>query len=289
VLLFLAALVLIVGGAVVAAALARFLDSDEGGARSVPAERKTGAASHGRTNPRTASTLPTVKPGAPVTRTTPVPILMYHVIAAAPEDAPFPELYVSPLRFAKQMAHLARHRYDVVTLQQVWDHWHGGARLPRKPVVLSFDDGFRNWYTQAYPILRKHGWVGTMNLALNHLNGVDIPARLVRKLIAAGWELDSHSLTHPDLTLLSSRDLHREAAGSRTRLRKLFGVPVNFFCYPAGRYNDVVITEVRKAGYLGATTTAEGLAVPPTRFALRRVRINGSDDAGSFARKLTPS
>jgi peptidoglycan/xylan/chitin deacetylase (PgdA/CDA1 family) len=214
---------------------------------------------------------------------------MYHVIAAAPEDAPYPELYVRPQRFTEHIAYLARHGYQVVTLQQVWDHWHGGTRLPPKPVVVSFDDGSRSWYTDAHPILQKHGWVGTMNLTVNHLNRMDIPARWVRKLVAAGWELDSHSLTHPDLTLLDGRDLRREVAGSRRRLRKLFGVPVNFFCYPAGRHNEAVIAAVRKAGYLGATTTVEGLAVPRTPFALRRARISGSDDVGSLARKLATS
>jgi peptidoglycan/xylan/chitin deacetylase (PgdA/CDA1 family) len=95
---------------------------------------------------------------------------MYHVIASAPQDAPYPDLYVKPARFAEHMAYLARHRYQVVSLQQVWNYWHGGALLPRNPVVVSFDDGFPNWYTEAYPILQKHGWVGTMNIAVSHLD-----------------------------------------------------------------------------------------------------------------------
>lgn len=214
---------------------------------------------------------------APVTRATPVPILMYHVIGRAPSDAPYPELYVTRLRFAQHVKHLARRRYNVVTLQQVWDHWHGGPRLPSKPVVVSFDDGSRGWYTHAYPILRRHGWVGTMNLALSHLNARDLPLRWVRKLIAAGWELASHTFTHSDVTLLSDGDLRREVGGSRVRLRRVFGVPVNFFCYPSGRYDGRVIVAVRKAGYLGATTTLEGRAVPGTPFTLRRIRVNGSD------------
>jgi peptidoglycan/xylan/chitin deacetylase (PgdA/CDA1 family) len=214
---------------------------------------------------------------------------MYHVIANPPEDAPYPDLYVTPGRFAAHIAYLARHGYHVVTLQQVWDHWHDGPRLPSKPVVVSFDDGSRGWYTHAYPALRRHGWVGTMNLALSHLNRVDIRVRWVRRLIAAGWQLDSHTLTHPDLSLLDGRDLRREVAGSRARLRRLFGVPVNFFCYPAGRYDARVIAEVRRAGYLGATTTVEGFAVPTTPFTLTRVRINGSDRAADLGAKLARS
>jgi peptidoglycan/xylan/chitin deacetylase (PgdA/CDA1 family) len=214
---------------------------------------------------------------------------MYHVIAPAPPDAPYPDLYVTPRRFAEHMAYLARHRYHVVTLQQVWDHWHGGVPLPSKPVVVSFDDGSRGWYTHAYPILRRHGWVGTMNLALSHLNRVDIRVRWVQKLIAAGWELDSHTFTHADLTQLSGGDLRREVAGSRARLRRLFGVPVNFFCYPSGRYDARVVAAVRRAGYLGGTTTVEGLAVPTAPFALTRVRVSGSDRAAVLGAKLARS
>lgn len=128
-----------------------------------------------------------------------------------------------------------------------------------------------------------------MNLALSHLNGVDIRIRWVQRLIAAGWELDSHTFTHADLTLLSGRELRRELAGSRARLRRLFGGPVNFFCYPSGRYDARVIAEVRRAGYLGATTTVEGFSVPTTPFTLRRIRVNGSDRAAALGVKLARS
>ena len=93
----------------------------------------------------------------------------------------------------------------------------------------------------------------------------------------AGWELDSHTLTHADLTTLGSDSLRNEVAGSRRRLRRIFHVPVHFFCYPSGRYNERVIAAVKAAGYLGATTTIEGLATPDGRYTLRRVRVNGDD------------
>lgn len=245
-----------------------------------------GAVSRSGPTSRVPSAPAVPRPGRAVTRTTPTPILMYHVIARPPEDALYPDLYVAPRRFAAHMAYLARYGYRVVTLQQVWDHWHGGLRLPRKPVVVTFDDGSRGWYTHAHPILRKHGWVGTMNLAVNHLNRWDLPVRWARRLVGAGWEVDSHTLSHPDLTVLGDRDLRLETAGSRTRLRKLFGVPVNFFCYPTGRYDERVVAAVRKAGYLGAMTVVEGLAVPTRPFALARVRVSGSDDVAAFAAKL---
>ena len=80
----------------------------------------------------------------------------------------------------------------------------------------------------------------------------------MRRLIAAGWEVASHSATHPDLRKIDDAALRQEVAGSRATLQKLLHVPVEFFCYPAGRLDDRVVAAVRAAGYSGATTTALG-------------------------------
>src|SRR5438270_5862538 len=82
-----------------------------------------------------------------------VPILMYHVIATAPSTSPYPGLYVSPELFAEQIGFLRRRGYHAVTLDQVWAYWHHGARLPRRPIVLSFDDGYLSQYTVAAKLL----------------------------------------------------------------------------------------------------------------------------------------
>src|SRR4029453_4213663 len=102
----------------------------------------------------------------------------------------------------------------------------------------------------------------------------------------AGWEIDAHTLTHPDLTAVGAIRLHDEVAGSRSAIRKRFHVPVNFFCYPAGRHDPAVIAAVQQAGYLGATTTNYGLAKPGELYTLARVRVSGSDGVKGFAAKL---
>src|SRR5262245_65563478 len=90
--------------------------------------------------------------GAEQTRQkTPVPILMYHVIAEPPAGAPYPQLYVSESDFAGQMRWLARHGFHAVTQRAVWDHWHRGHPLPARPIVISFDDGYRSVATAARP------------------------------------------------------------------------------------------------------------------------------------------
>ena len=181
---------------------------------------------------------------------------------------------------------LARHRYHVVSLQEVYDYWHG-APLPRKAVVVSFDDGFHGHYTKAMPILAKHGWAGTLNLAISHLSKANaFTPRMVRRMLAANWELDSHTRTHAYLPGLGSTALRDEVAGSRRFLRSTFHVQVNFLCYPFGAYSATVISAVRAAGYLGATTTEYGRASRDEPYSLDRIRISHSDGVSGFARKL---
>lgn len=222
-------------------------------------------------------------------RDTPVPILMYHVVAAPPPRAPFPGLYVQAADFAAQMRWLARHGFHAVTLRQVYDAWRGAGSLPRAPVVLSFDDGYRSDYTNALPVLRALRWPGVLNLELANLKpSWGVRPRMVRAMIAAGWEVDAHTLTHPDLTRVDGVRLRDEVAGSRAAIRREFGAPADFFAYPSGRYDARVVSAVRAAGYLAAATTRYGLADPRGNlFTLARIRIDGADGVRGFAAKLS--
>ena len=212
---------------------------------------------------------------------------MYHVLGDAPAGAPYPDLFVRQSDFEGQMSWLARHGYRAVTLDEAWRHWHGPRGLPSRPIVVSFDDGYRSDVGVALPVLRRHGWPGVLNLKVGNLKPDDLRPRGVRRLIAAGWEIDAHTITHPDLTTVDGAQLQREVAGSRAVIRRLFHVPVDFFCYPAGRYDARVIAAVRRAGFLGATTTNYGLARPSQPYTLARVRVSGGDGVGGFAAKLT--
>jgi hypothetical protein len=210
---------------------------------------------------------------------TPVPVLMYHVIGTPPPGAPYPELFVSRGLFAAQMAALARAGYHAVTLDRVWRAWHGRAPLPPRPIVLSFDDGYRGDYGAAMPILRRRGWPGVLNLLVAnlHRHGWGIKTWQVRRMIRNGWEVDSHTLTHPDLATVSAGQLWQEVHRSRVVLRGLFHVPVRFFCYPSGAFDAAVIGAVRRAGYLGATTEIPGLARRSQAYTLARVRVDGGE------------
>ena len=234
--------------------------------------------------PATAESAPRPKPA--VDRR-PVPILMYHVVANPPTRAPFPDLYVPPAELEAQVQWLEEAGFEAVTLGRVFDAWRGRATLPRRPVVLSFDDGYRSHVTAARPILAERGWPGVLNLDLSNVTpSWGVGRRGVRRLLAAGWEIGAHSLTHADLTTLSGAPLMREVAGSRREIHRLFGVVVRFFCYPAGRYDAEAVAAVRRAGFEGATTTEPGLARATTPFTLARLRISRGDGAEGLARRL---
>lgn len=220
----------------------------------------------------------------------PVPILMYHVTTDPPADAPFPDLYVRASEFADQIQALHDAGYVAVTQQEVWDFWHRGGPLPDRAVVVSIDDGYHSNYANARPVLRRLGWPAVLNLKVGNLHEptYGLTDGQVKQLIADGWEIDSHTIDHPDLTTVDAATLAREVGESRRRLQKAFGVPVNFFCYPAGRYDDAVIAAVEQAGYLAATTVNPGLAEPDeaARFALNRVRVNAGVSGASLVSQL---
>jgi peptidoglycan/xylan/chitin deacetylase (PgdA/CDA1 family) len=213
---------------------------------------------------------------------------MYHVVAAAPPGAPYPELWVPPGRFGQEMRALAHAGYHATTLDTVWRAWHGHGSLPRHPLVISFDDGYQSQSTAARRILHRIGWPGVLNLEVKNVGLKGGLARNeVRAMLRDGWELDAHTLTHPDLTTVDAARLRREVAGSRRWLRHAFATPVNFFAYPSGRYNPAVEAAVHAAGYMGATTTQPGQATRAgDPYALPRVRVTPGMTPGQLVATL---
>jgi peptidoglycan/xylan/chitin deacetylase (PgdA/CDA1 family) len=215
------------------------------------------------------------------------PILMYHVINKAPAGVPNAERWVDKRDCAEERRALRAAGYTAVTLQQAWDGWKRGGPLPKKPVVLSFDDGYLSHYTNAKPVLRKLGWPGVLYLEIKSIGPGGLTEHQIRSLMNAGWEIDSHTLTHPDLTTLDDAALERELVDSRRKLQERFGVKADFFAYPAGRYDDRVEAATKAAGYRAAVTVDEGIARGSDNpFALKRVRVNASDTAVTLMAKL---
>ena len=193
---------------------------------------------------------------------------MYHVIAPPPAGAPFPGLYVQPQEFTAQMQALKAAGWHPVTLDQLRANWTKGARLPAgKPIVITFDNGYRSQYANALPVLRKLGWVADENMQLTGLppSQGGLTTAEVRALVDAGWELDTQGISHADLVTLDASELPLPDRHGRRILQRRYDVPVNWFCYPSGHYDATVIDAVRAAGFVGSTTVVPGLGQPQQR------------------------
>jgi peptidoglycan/xylan/chitin deacetylase (PgdA/CDA1 family) len=201
--------------------------------------------------------------------TGPVPILVYHALGPVPAGAAFPSLYVSDADFEAEMAWLHQNGYQAVTLDEMMNAWYHGGTLPAKPIVVTFDNGYPEQVTFAPRVMARYGWPGV----LNEITEDHLPPSYIWPVIHMGWEVDSHSLTHPNLTQLDSAELTAQVAGSRTYLQKTFHIKANSFCYPSSIYNSAVIAAVKAAGYTNATTEAHAYATSAEPYLLPRFEI----------------
>jgi peptidoglycan/xylan/chitin deacetylase (PgdA/CDA1 family) len=220
----------------------------------------------------------------------PVPILLYHHVLGKAKGPPL--VVMSLARFRAQLAYLAAHDYQAVTLRRVYDAWTGEGKLPPKPVVITFDDGYADQVRNAAPVLREYDWPAELDVVSSALHmGSNAPATsltpdMVQGLLDAGWGLESHSVSHADLTRLHGAKLRWQLRESRRRLEQLFDVPVDFFCYPGGMYSRRVKLAVRAAGYLAATGTRYGAATPRDLFSLPRIYCYGRESLNVFGERL---
>ncbi len=204
------------------------------------------------------------------------PIIMYHSVL--PEVPKGNVLTVSLDTFEKQMSFFKRHNYNVVALSLVKDYILKKKKIPPRSVALSFDDGNKDNYTYAFPILKKYNFPATIFIivaevgASGRLSWEEIKEMRDSGLITFG----SHSLTHPFLdTLKSEEELKKEVLGSKAVLEEKLGRPVELFCYPCGRFNDEVIQAVKDAGYQEAVATNPGKKFANDNIlALKRLRIS---------------
>jgi peptidoglycan/xylan/chitin deacetylase (PgdA/CDA1 family) len=212
----------------------------------------------------------------------PVPILVYHALGEAPPSEEYPGLYVPEAEFEDEMAWLHSNGYEAVTLDQVESAWYHGGTLPAKPIVITFDNGYPEQVTFAPKVLSRYGWPGVLfEITEEHLRPFEI-----RPVIELGWEVDSHSATHPDLTELSGQELEYQVAASRRYLRRKFGVPSDNFCYPSSEYDAATIAAVKQAGYVGAVTENAGYASRDLPYELDRYEIEGGDGVAGLAADL---
>jgi peptidoglycan/xylan/chitin deacetylase (PgdA/CDA1 family) len=217
-----------------------------------------------------------------------VPILLYHRILPDPKSL----LYSVEIQaFADQMESLVQLGYQSIWVSQLREAIVNGAELPPKPVILTFDDGNLDNYENAFPIMRSRGLFGTAYIVANRLGSkgyLSIPQ--IKEMMAAGWEIGSHSMTHADLTVIPSSQLREEILGSRMRLETALDIPIHSFAYPYGSVNPQIAVKVSRYGYF----TGMGLGKFSTHssgslFYLDRLEIRGTMSLEDFQTLLEGS
>jgi peptidoglycan/xylan/chitin deacetylase (PgdA/CDA1 family) len=217
---------------------------------------------------------------------------MYHHIQDAPPGARalVTDLSVSPADFEAHLRYLSREGYESITLDDLALHLTVGKPLPPRPIILTFDDGYADAYTHAFPLLRRHGFVGTFFLVsapIDANNGDFLSWAQVEEMYAAGMQFQPHSYDHPDLRNRSFEFLVFQILAAKEAIEARTGELCRFFAYPSGRYDQYVIDVLRSADYWGAVLTEQGAThTTGDLFTLRRVRVRGGDDLDSFIRNL---
>lgn len=224
-----------------------------------------------------------------------IPILMYHYIRYLPPTSPDVigrDLSVSPERFREQMAWLAANGYHTITSDQLYQRVKNNVPVPARSVVLTFDDGYADFYTEAWPVLKRYHFTAT-NYVINHK--VDTPGYLkwpqIQQLAAEGATIGAHTLDHVDLAIISLPAARGQVVESRRQLEAKLGHPVVHFAYPSGRYNRDTVKLVEEAGFLTAVTTNYGMRHTAGQlFLLQRIRVHGAEELREFVRSVsTPS
>ncbi len=227
----------------------------------------------------------------------PIPILMYHRIAAIRGD----RNCLPPDKFDWQLYYLKTHGYTTITLPILLEYYRSGRPLPTKPVLLTFDDGYRDNFTTALPLLQKYdmsavvfvigNWIGKKNDWENLGKSAATTMTLddLRAWQENGMEIASHTMDHPFLNVCDEKRQLQELANSKKLLEETFHKPVDFVCYPYGKFNATTVAMAKKAGYEGAFAIFEHVPLWKTdRFALPRVPIPSNQKKWEFKLKIGP-
>lgn len=187
------------------------------------------------------------------------PILMYHYISVAPATTTLPGLYLDPAIFENQLQEMAKVGYQAVFMSEMMHDIISGASTT-KTIALTFDDGYEDFYINAFPLLKKYNLKGTFYVIINALDrpGYITKAQLQEMAASGLVEIGSHTFNHPDLRLKKEADAIFEIKSSKGELEKIIGQPVLTFAYPYGYYNYQILEIMKNAGYLGALSVIPG-------------------------------
>ncbi|HET9530190.1 MAG TPA: polysaccharide deacetylase family protein [Blastocatellia bacterium] len=201
-----------------------------------------------------------------------VAILTYHSI-----DASGSIVSVAPNDFARQMRTLAEMGWRAISLREAVAYHDSNGLWPDRSVVLTFDDGYENFYESALPVLAEHGFTATVFIVSGHMGGRNdwetpppglgrrpiLSWRQAAEVSAAGIEIGSHTKTHPDLRRLSVDKIEDEIRTSRAEIESRIGAAVESFAYPFGSFNRETMDVVKRSFRAACTTFLQRAEAEP--------------------------
>jgi len=205
-----------------------------------------------------------------------IPILLYHYVEVVrnPKDWMRARMAITPQKFEQQLQALSAAKIETLFVRDV-PAILSGSIAPQDKVVLTFDDGYEDFYTDLFPLLKQYNAKATFYIVNDFIGKNDyLTEPQIREILASGLvEIGSHTLHHTDLRWLSGQEAADEILGSKSDLERRFSVPVTTFSYPAGSYWPKTVQRVRDAGFMAAVTT-KGSAFQGRKgvFELRRLR-----------------
>jgi peptidoglycan/xylan/chitin deacetylase (PgdA/CDA1 family) len=234
-----------------------------------------------------------------------IPVLMYHKIPDAPLATKH-QIYVTKDNFEKHLAYFRKRRLTPITFADYLEFAAGERELadfPRRPIILTFDDGYTDNYTNLLPLMQQYGYrgvlylLGDFDLRYNKWDADTDPTEprseimdpdQKRAFIAAGWEIGAHTMSHPKLTSLPLTAAAHEIQRSKAALETALQTPVVSFAYPYGDLNDVVKEAVRAAGFaLGVATDTGGMTIEDDRMQVFRVNMFPNEATSSLFKKTS--
>jgi peptidoglycan/xylan/chitin deacetylase (PgdA/CDA1 family) len=206
---------------------------------------------------------------SPTDRGIHVPILLWHYISENPNKSDIARdgLSTAPAIFEQQLQTLKSNGFTPISFDELAAGFNG-AQLPPKPVILTFDDGYEDFYLNAYPLLTKYQMKGTEFIPTGLIGGgLFMTWGQIEEMSHSPYvTFESHSIHHYYMTKISFAAIVQEAKESKQILESHIGYTVNWFCYPYGAFNNQVVAEVKQAGYIGGITTMQGSWQYQSRF-----------------------
>jgi peptidoglycan/xylan/chitin deacetylase (PgdA/CDA1 family) len=221
---------------------------------------------------------------------------MYHRIADIPGD----RNALPKEKFAEQLEYLSTHNYHTITPEQLYNHFVNKAKLPKNPILLTFDDGYQDNYLEALPLLKKYNmtavvfpiynWIGKPNKWENFGKQETTTMNLeeLKSWLHYGLDIQPHTADHPFLTQCNEEKLNLEIIDTKTKFEKLLDKPMDYLCYPYGFFNQQVINIVKKANYKMAFAIFENVPLwHIDLFALPRIPIPSHQKMWEFKLKVS--